>query len=828
MRLVLAATTAFLASVEAQASSSTTTSDVSNNNNNRAAWKVAHDNQLLPNRDRLLLFNNKNQKLRGVGGGPIQRRRRRRRHLQRNHRQLLVRHHQQQKQKHQPSSLKNTNNNVPPPSSSSSPSLPKECNPQAADVGILSCGLTQYCRESAKSKLGGFCTEHSHLQRAKTHLATGSNSRLTNNTPLQQQQPQHECDPNVATATTDADVGILSCPSSRQYCQESASSSLGGVCVVVDGDDDKSDNKSRSDIGRIFLPTPRKLHRAAFHQGRHLQQQQQLDYSSFDSIAENLCTSANYTCTECSYGDAAAAGQRSFDCSYAESYCGALEDFCGTAESQQQQACYNYAIAGTQDATQLVLTICSRLESPAQLEYCYSRIAQVDSEEYTCTFSINGQECSGCTVVGPGQGGGDGDDECLIFDCENIADLPVSGNSCTFDFDVLRTRAIQNAIFPCEFGCNLCADNNEIIGNPSAIVTLEQGDAECSSVAIGALTGYGPFGDAEYCASLNALAGETCGCYDPTDGVYVPNTTAPTNATTSPMTTPTTAPTTAEEEEEETFFTFVSQYICADGGGETYVCSVCDVDLEARTATFDCAVPEECNDVASFCTDPLPFCYSQTIKGSVTNDETWEYEFCSAMKAQPSNGTLYQFEYCVTYNVAPDDDDDTCVMTVDGITCTSCQLTYDAESNSYRASYDCTNTVLGRMGDGETDLQAETEEYFVYKALPCPGGCNLCGDGDALMTNQEATFTTEEGGAEQICFQAQLDALVGPTEDSVCQALRSSVQQPCECKEPPTPAPAPEPLSPDGAVSLGSPRGVMAAVAAALVAVAGAVFAALE
>lgn len=170
----------------------------------------------------------------------------------------------------------------------------------------------------------------------------------------------------------------------------------------------------------------------------------------------------------------------------------------------------------------------------------------------------------------------------------------------------------------------------------------------------------------------------------------------------------------------------------------------------------------------------------------------------------------------------------TCGLSVDGIDCSSCTVEMDTDTQYAIIQYDCENTVLGRSGDnfGDSNWLTETEDYFSYRALPCVEGCNLCG-GDALMTDQNATF--DRNGVEQICFQAQFEALVGPTDLSVCEDVGSLVQDPCSCKAPSTPAPtvAPAPdssLAGSGAVTFGASK---VAMFATVVAFAGAAFTSL-
>jgi hypothetical protein len=242
-------------------------------------------------------------------------------------------------------------------SSSSSQQLPehavKECHydphttaTTTADVGILSCGLFQYCKESSQSKLGGVCATDQSLQQRlnqKWDIVTngdgrgGGNSRLMNTikTPAADTHQQQECDPtaDVVDATdsgsistdTDADVGILSSLSlcgPYQYCYQSNDSPLGGFCVDF--------YQEQPLFPNVFSQNPRKLkqihHRFLSRSNSGLRSSSStrnlhmMDYEGFHHLSYVLCADSNLTCTVCSY-DEGAVSAHFFDCSYVEPVC---------------------------------------------------------------------------------------------------------------------------------------------------------------------------------------------------------------------------------------------------------------------------------------------------------------------------------------------------------------------------------------------------------------------------------------------------------------------------------------------------------------------------
>jgi hypothetical protein len=207
-----------------------------------------------------------------------------------------------------------------------------------------------------------------------------------------------------------------------------------------------------------------------------------------------------------------------------------------------------------------------------------------------------------------------------------------------------------------------------------------------------------------------------------------------------------------------------------------------------KTGAANCTFPQKCKDVYSFCEDPLSFCEDTSIDVTYIDYDTYSYKICHTSSIEP-----YEFEYCIGYEISPEQKK--CTITVNGITCNSCMVRVPGDDDTeYFAQYDCMNTVLGRKGRfGDINLIEETENYFVYKSLPCPGGCNLCG-GDAIMTKGGASFTHDD--TVKICFQTQLNSLIGPRKSGYCNDMVSVVSVECGCKDPPTLPPTPPPAEP--------------------------------
>ncbi|KAG7344740.1 hypothetical protein IV203_032271 [Nitzschia inconspicua] len=311
-----------------------------------------------------------------------------------------------------------------------------------------------------------------------------------------------ECIPNYQQQHQDgeqADVGILSICGSHQYCKEHPNSTLGGFCV---------DNQD-GNVSRTNQPTPNRNGR----KNDHLSNNRNLQINNrptWDEIGINFCNSDEMSCSICSYGDNIT--EWVFDCDTAIGFCLAddVNSWC------TEESCYGFEIfIQTNDTSQVYIT-CTTVITPVQLEYCYTTAWMAG--ELSCELTINGETCNSCNAMQFQNGSFAG----IEYDCQNTY-VPVSGN--TYDSPLIQTklvkRAIQEGIIQCDAGCALCRVGG-IIGNPNAIVILDQGEVSCETIADWALTSSGPFADIEYCDNVTDLAGDVCGCYIPQDNADKP------------------------------------------------------------------------------------------------------------------------------------------------------------------------------------------------------------------------------------------------------------------------------------------------------------------
>jgi len=301
--------------------------------------------------------------------------------------------------------------------------------------------------------------------------------------------------------------------------------------------------------------------------------------------------------------------------------------------------------------------------------------------------------------------------------------------------------------------------------------------------------------------------------------------------------------------------------ICDTTPDDEYLCFRCDKDEEEEiVGDFDCQ-KISCYEIDSRCpNNQMVVCRYDTLIRMFDDDPPenatsipYTSEKCRKIETRltktdrellPDEESSWDFTYCLRYNIAskPSLDEEaktngtsppnTCQMEVDGVVCSSCLLeTYSVvdESTSttsgqkFCAIFDCANTLLGYSGRfcDSADLAIKSLDYFVYRSLPCDGGCNLCGDRTSadptkmmMMEFRESDFALVDYTNEteylnilslpstRNCFEAQWDALMGPTPEIYCNAQQSAVQEACGCmllgEEAPSQAPSSAPTEDDG------------------------------
>jgi hypothetical protein len=246
-----------------------------------------------------------------------------------------------------------------------------------------------------------------------------------------------------------------------------------------------------------------------------------------------------------------------------------------------------------------------------------------------------------------------------------------------------------------------------------------------------------------------------------------------------------------------------------DGGVlDDLSCDTCDVNTAEYTASIDCTVQEEsCYSMGNLCNqNSIEFCTSQTIDGIVSGEDDYSYKICYSF-TKPED-----FIYCVSYTSVPDGDL-TCEMEIEGVTCNSCTLMF--KEQKWCRHFDCSNTPLPVNSTiCDYDVMEAFSAKYLYDQLPCPDGCNLCGEDEYIMYKPSKKSLDVPGVGSFNCLQAQLTAMTGDFTSEQCTALQMIAYKDCDCQEaPPTVAPATK-------SSAGSVNNLVAAAVAGVTAIA--------
>jgi hypothetical protein len=211
-------------------------------------------------------------------------------------------------------------------------------------------------------------------------------------------------------------------------------------------------------------------------------------------------------------------------------------------------------------------------------------------------------------------------------------------------------------------------------------------------------------------------------------------------------------------------------------------CDCQGVDVELYTGSLSCQYEQICGNLTNVCGANVTFCYEISYTLSVTAPYTGgfqsQYDFTSP--------TVFQYQYGVQYTGSPEPD--SCTIAFDGTQCTSCQFTQQTVEGSDTPTdcvqFDCGNTELGLTTTvcDYTIVEMIVADYLLYESLPCPNGCNLCGDG-GYMTNLENNVTLPNGQIYncQLVGTAALAGYFANIEPDLCTALPPVVAEPCSC-----------------------------------------------
>ncbi len=223
-----------------------------------------------------------------------------------------------------------------------------------------------------------------------------------------------------------------------------------------------------------------------------------------------------------------------------------------------------------------------------------------------------------------------------------------------------------------------------------------------------------------------------------------------------------------------------SMYEICYGDSSAYYshCSCDGVDVEEYVGTLTCKTEPLCFDFQTyFCQTNVTICSSTSNTFIATAPETSTLTLCSYY-TEPS-----VLSGCTEYINTPSDLPVSCTMQVNGTDCNSCYLAlYDVlDDPTYCPIFDCSNTAFPENNELCTGTLPQSMIAFAFlnETLPCPGGCNLCGEG---FMNNPGNVTI--GDDEFSCYQVEFLAFLGSFTSAECETLADIFEEPCECPVP--------------------------------------------
>jgi hypothetical protein len=288
-----------------------------------------------------------------------------------------------------------------------------ECNPSlqdetAPDVGVLECGIGEYCMESDQSSSGGFCVDESvaHEERhGNLKWFSFLNPSRESTTPLGVCDPwgdESGCDPG-------------------QECMESQESATGGVCI----------ENSKNQRKNVFSGFRRQL--------------QYYPYTLFYEFIEYAC---DYETLICECTSDATNGATVISCSYSPP---CVLDYVTPCleESKVVDVCNALEIDATGTGpTDFKFKFCYGYTSPFTMQYCYEVIS--NSGLLTCSMTMGNEQCVSCDL--------DTENVCIVFDCTNTA-FGTAGNLCK---DPPLPDLAFMELLNCYGACNICGEGGRI------------------------------------------------------------------------------------------------------------------------------------------------------------------------------------------------------------------------------------------------------------------------------------------------------------------------------------------------------------------------------
>jgi hypothetical protein len=211
-------------------------------------------------------------------------------------------------------------------------------------------------------------------------------------------------------------------------------------------------------------------------------------------------------------------------------------------------------------------------------------------------------------------------------------------------------------------------------------------------------------------------------------------------------------------------------------------CECQEVNVALYSGSVVCQYEQTCGNLNNVCEGNVTFCYQVSYQLSVSAPYTGgfqlQYDFTSP--------TVFQYQYGIQYAGTPEPE--SCTVAFDGTQCNSCEFTqvlYDGDDTPLDCvAFDCGNTELGLSATvcDYSIVELIVADYLLYGSLPCPNGCNLCGEGGFMtLTEQNVTFPNGQIYNCQLVGTAALAGSFANVEPDLCVVLPPVVMDECGC-----------------------------------------------
>ena len=255
--------------------------------------------------------------------------------------------------------------------------------------------------------------------------------------------------------------------------------------------------------------------------------------------------------------------------------------------------------------------------------------------------------------------------------------------------------------------------------------------------------------------------------------------------------------------DEDDLFKFAYDFFC--DRNNTYYAQNCDctnVNVESMTLDVSCVQPSTCTVYTNMCDANITNCYSVNFDLNLTGPGMYSYVRCFEDTAP------YVQKNCYYGSASQDDVLDQCTVSLDDVTCNSCQTTpyvyescdedevYGTACENFTSNcfeFDCTNTIARKAGNNCGDNVYVPPILYYLQTYGCEDLyiCDICGGPDFVATKPQGQIDVGEGITT--CAAVSQVALLGGFNETFCKEnVIPAVADDCGCT-PTTPTEAPIP-----------------------------------